>query len=166
MSRTCTVCTHPARAAIDQALVAGRSAYDLASLYRVSHDAITRHNASHLPAHVAKAHEDEEARQAIDVVKQLKVINQVSVAILHEARQAGDSGTALKAIDRLQRKIELQAKLLGELDERPTVNVLLAPEWLSVRTTLLAALGPYPEARTAVAQQLLTLEGPTSNGHH
>jgi hypothetical protein len=96
-------------------------------------------------------------------VKQLKVINQVSVAILHEARQAGDPGTALKAVDRLLRQIELQAKLLGELDERPTVNILVSGEWVSIRTALLAALGPYPDARTAVAQQLLALEAP--NGH-
>jgi hypothetical protein len=73
-------------------------------------------------------------------VKQLKVINQVSVAILHEARQAGDPGTALKAVDRLLRQIELQAKLLGELDERPTVNILVSGEWVSIRTALLAAL--------------------------
>jgi hypothetical protein len=83
--------------------------------------------------------------------------------ILHEARQAGNHDTALRAVDRVLRQIEFQARLLGELDERPQVNVLLAPEWVSIRAGLLTALGPYPEARAAVAQQLLTLEA--SNGH-
>jgi hypothetical protein len=57
--------------------------------------------------------------QAIDVVRQLKAINAASVAILHEARQAGNQETALKAVDRVLRQIEFQARLLGELDERP-----------------------------------------------
>jgi hypothetical protein len=87
------------------------------------------------------------------------------VAILHEARQAGNAETALKAIDRVQRQIELQAKLLGELDERPQVNVLVSSEWISIRTTLLAALGPYPEARAAVATQLMALDREAPNGH-
>jgi hypothetical protein len=93
----------------------------------------------------------------------LRAINGVSLSILDEARRSNNPTIALKAIDRVQRQIELQAKLLGELDERPQVNVLLAPEWLTVRTALLGALGPYPEGRAAVAAQLLALEG--SNGH-
>jgi hypothetical protein len=112
----------------------------------------------------AAVQEQEAAKveQAIDIVKQLKAINAASVAILHEARLAGNPETALKAVDRVLRQIEFQARLLGELDA-PQVNVLLAPEWVSIRAGLLAALGPYPEARAAVAQQLLALEG--SNGH-
>ena len=101
--------------------------------------------------------------QAIDIVKQLKAINAASVSILHEARQAGNAETALKAVDRVLKQIEFQARLLGELDERPQVNVLLAPEWVSIRASLLAALGPFPEARAAAAQHLLSLE--SSNGH-
>ena len=60
--------------------------------------------------------------------------------------------------------MDLIGTLLGELDDGPTVNVLVAPEWVTVRSTVLAALGPYPEARAAVAQHLLSLEA-ASNGH-
>ena len=180
MPRTCTVCTHPERAAIDKALVAGGPYRSIAKHFGTSAQDRLRHKESHLrdllaaakqrqTAHEAAlgaAVQEQEAakvEQAIDIVKQLKAINAASVAILHEARQAGNAEVALKAIDRVWRQIELQARLLGELDERPQVNVLLAPEWVSIRSTVLSALGPYPEARAAVAQQLLTLEG--SNGH-
>jgi DNA-binding transcriptional ArsR family regulator len=162
MPRTCTICTHPERAAIDQALVAGRSAYDLAAAYGVSHDAVTRHNASHLSEHLAKARHDADIQQALDITKQLRAINAVSLNILDEARRSNNPAIALKAIDRIQRQLELQGRLLGELDA-PQVNVLLAPEWVSIRAGLLAALGPYPEARAAAAQQLLSME--SSNGH-
>lgn len=58
--------------------------------------------------------------------------------------------TALKAIDRIHKQIEL----LGELDDRPQVNVLVMPEWLQLRGAILHALAPYPEARAAVAAHL------------
>jgi hypothetical protein len=115
MPRTCTICSHAERPAIDQALVSGRSTYELAALYRDSHDALSRHNASHVPAALVKARDAEDVGHAIDIVKQLKDINEVSVAIVHEARQAADPQTALKAIDRIQRQIELQGRLLGQL---------------------------------------------------
>ena len=161
MPRTCTLWTHSERDAIDRGLVEGRSARALAALHRVSDDAVTRHRA-HLLVPLKQAREvhaeaAEEVAQAIDVVRQLKAINAASLAILSEARGRGDVDTALKAVDRIQRQIELQAKLLGELDERPQVNVLIMPEWLAVRSALLEALRPFPEARSAVSARLLAL---------
>jgi hypothetical protein len=66
------------------------------------------------------------------------------------------AGTRLPG--RVQRQIELQAKLLGDLDERPVINVLVSSEWVAVRTVLLEALSPYPDARAAVASRLVALE--------
>jgi hypothetical protein len=150
---------------VDTALVRGEGAFrTIADRFGLSATALKRHKAEHLPTTMVKAQESEDVAHAIDVVKQLKSINGATLQILNEARQTGNSELALKAVDRVQRQVELQAKLLGELDDRPQVNVLLAPEWLTVRTTLLAALAPYPEARAAVAQQLLALEG--LNGHN
>jgi hypothetical protein len=174
MPRTCTICTHPQRAAIDKALVDGGPYRSIAKHFGASPQAVLRHKESHLRDLLAQAkqrhaaheavlgtvvQEQEAAKveQAIDIVKQLKAINAASVAILHEARQAGNAETALKAVDRVLRQIEFQARLLGELDA-PQVNVLLAPEWVNIRATVLSALGPFPEARAAVAQRLLSVE--------
>jgi hypothetical protein len=179
MPRTCTVCAHPERAAIDKALVDGQPLRNIAEHFGTSTTALHRHkedrlrdllaqakqrHAAHEAALGTAAREQEAAKveQAIDIVKQLRAINAASVAILHEARQAGNAETALKAVDRVLRQNEFQAKLLGELDA-PQVNVLLAPEWVSIRAGLLAALGPYPEARAAAARQLLSME--SSNDH-
>ena len=57
-----------------------------------------------------------------------------------------------------RRPLELQVKLLGELDERPIVNVLVSQEWVQVRLALLGALQPYPDARAAVTGRLAELE--------
>ena len=153
MPRTCTICQHPQRAEIDAALVAGMPIRSIAFQIGVSHTAIQRHKA-HVSEAIGKSQEAREEAQALDVVKQLKAINAAALAILADARTTGDADTQLKAIDRIQRQIELQAKLLGDLDERPQVNVLVMPEWLAIRTALLRALAPYPTARQAVVEAL------------
>lgn len=106
-----------------------------------------RHKAEHLPVALVTAAEAAEVRQALDVSQQLKAINGAALSVLRDARAAQDGDLALKAVDRIQRQIALQAKLLGDLDERPVVNVLLSPEWAQLRGQLVAALAPFPEAR-------------------
>jgi len=159
MPRVCTVCAHAERAAIDRALVGGTACREVAALYRVSADSVERHAAKHLPKMLVDARHAADDERALDVIKQLRAINGASLRILHEAQQGQDPQTALKAVDCIQRQIELQAKLLGDLDDRPQVNVIVSPEWVSIRGEILVALRPYPEARQAVAARLVALEG-------
>jgi hypothetical protein len=153
MPRTCTICGHASRAAIDQALVSGESAPKIAAKYRVSDDAVTRHRA-HIPAQLLKAQEATDVRQALDVVMQLRAINSATIAILKSARASEDHKLALLAVDRVQKQIELQARLLGELDDRPVVNVLITPEWQRLRAVIVEALADEPSARIKVAAAL------------
>jgi hypothetical protein len=157
VARACTVCTHPDRAAIDTAIAAGSSARDIGASFRVSEDAVARHKGQHLRLRLMEARnvaEEADRVQALDVLAQLRAINAASLGVLKEARQSGDGELVLKAVNRVQRQIELQAKLLGDLDESPKVNVLVMPEWVALRGRLLAALAPYPAARLALAEVL------------
>lgn len=154
MPRVCTICQHPQRAAIDHALVAGEALRDIAGRFGVSKSALERHKAEHLPDTLVRAQEAAEEAAALDVLQQLRAINQAALAVLRDARAAKDGDLALKAVDRILRQIELQAKLLGDLDERPVVNVLVTPEWVALRGRLLTALAPYPEARAALGDAL------------
>lgn len=159
MPRLCTVCSHPEHGAINAALASGEvSNRRIAAQYGLSEAAVRRHADSHLPASLVEAAGAEEVRNALNVLDQLRAINETSRAILIDARKAKDGELALKAIDRIQRQIELQAKLLGDIDDRPQVNVLVMPEWITVRAVLIAALAPFPDARAAVASRLLELE--------
>ncbi len=163
MPRACTVCTHAERETIDRALVGGATSRAIAAQHGLSNGAVHRHQTDHLPAALVKGKEAQEEAHALDIVKQLKTINAVTFEILAAARKGRDSETALKAIDRVQRQIEMQAKLLGALNDGTVVNILVAPEWLEVRATLLVALQPYPEARHAVAAALASAEGHARN---
>ncbi len=152
MGRTCTVCAHHERHAIDQALVAAASPYrTIADQYGLSHQALMRHRSDHIPPALMTAAGAEEVKQALDVLQQLKTINAAALTVLRDARAASDGELALKAIDRIHKQIELQAKLLGELDERPVVNVLISPGWLALRGLIVGALARYPDARVALA---------------
>ncbi len=153
MPRTCTICNHEKRADIDSALLAEEAYRHIAARFGTSTGALQRHR-EHLPKQLVKAQEQEDVRQAIDVVKQLKAINGATLAILKEARAEGNGELALKAVDRIQRQLELQAKLLGELQQEGTINVTVSPEWLTLRAVVIAALHPYPDAAQAVSRAL------------
>jgi hypothetical protein len=49
MPRVCTICTHPARATIDDGLVTGQSLRAISAAYGLSKSAVDRHKDSHLP---------------------------------------------------------------------------------------------------------------------
>jgi hypothetical protein len=66
---------------------------------------------------------------------------------------------AVKVAAQLKGQTELLAKLLGDLQQEGTVNLTVSPEWATVRSALLVALAPYPEARVAVSDRLVALEG-------
>lgn len=157
MARPCAICSHPERAQIDAALVAGEAFRNIAKRWGMSAAAAFRHRVEHIVEQVAKAAkatEAEDVRRALDIVQQLRAINGASLNVLQDARQSGKGELALKAVDRVQRQIELQAKLLGELDDRPVVNIWTTVEWQTIERTLVEALGPHPQARLAVVERL------------
>jgi hypothetical protein len=69
MPRLCTICTHAARTAIDDGLVAGVSLRQISGQYRLSKRAVDRHKDNHFPAAPVQDNADlaaefEAARQA------------------------------------------------------------------------------------------------------
>lgn len=155
---TCTICKHPDRSAIEQAVVNGASVRNIASQFGVGYQSVERHTKTCIPQSIQQSQAAKEEAQALDVVAQLRDINQVTLDILKEARDKKKNGMALFAIDRVMKQLELQAKLLGAIDT-PQVNIYLAPEWQIIRSTLVQALTPYSDARIAVAAALSKLEG-------
>ena len=164
MPRPCSICAHPDRAAIDRALVAGEPFRGIARTYRVSEDAVARHRESHLPEKLAKAEAAAEVAEATDLLREVRALRSKAYALLLKAEAAGDIRTALAGVREARGCLELLAELEGELDRRPTINLLVAPEWLMVRSAMLDALRPFPDARTAVANRLIALEAGNDRG--
>jgi len=154
MPRRCTVCDHPERHGIDEALVTGAPYRSVAKRFGLSESAVYRHKTEHLPAHLLKAREIEEAARADDLLDQVRYLQTHALNILERAEKAGDLRTALAAISQARGNLELLGKLAGELDERPVINLNVSPEWLELRAVIVGALEPYSEARGAVLRAI------------
>src|SRR5215213_908777 len=157
MPRSCTICEHPEREAIDRTLAGDASNRSVASLYDVSEASVRRHKSNHLPAKLAKAHQAEEASRADDLLRQVRALQSKTLNILLRAEGAGDLRTALSAVREARGNVKLLAKLSGELDESPVLNLHISAEWLELRAVIVGALEGHPEARGAV---LRAIEGP------
>lgn len=158
MPRVCTICEHPEREAIDRALVAGDANTRLSSVFAVSEQALRRHKAAHLPARLVLAEKAAEVADADNLLGQVGDLQRRTMAVLEAAEASHEHRTALAAIREARGNLELLAKLIGQLDERPVTNVLVSAEWVTVRTAMMEALDPHPQARLAVAERLSALE--------
>ena len=123
MLRTCTVCTHSERSEIDQALLTGEPFRNIAVRFGTSTSALVRHKRQDIPATLAKAKQAEEEVRAETLYDRLKTINRETAAILAEARESGSLSIALAAINRVERQLELEARLLGQLNDGTKVAV-------------------------------------------
>ena len=156
---TCTICNHPDRKAIESALVEGVGVRAIASRFvPLTRSSIQRHKEEHLPAKLAKAKEAEEMTQADELLRQVKALQNKATSLLLAAERAGDYRTALSGIREARGCVELLAKLMGELDERPQINLTISTEWVSIRTVIVSALADHPAARLSVAEALAALE--------
>lgn len=159
MPGRCTVCRHPRLEEIDRAIVGGASHRQIAADFGVTRQAVQRHSANgHVAAALLKAKDAAELVRADGLLGEVQALRDRALDCLTKAEAAGDLSTALKAIREARGSVELLAKLEGQLQTAPNVNVLITPVWRDIAATLLIALDPYPEARGAAADALLALE--------
>ena len=157
MPRTCSICTHPQREAIDKDLAAGQPYRGISRAFRVSEDALARHREAHLPETLAKAHDASEVARADDLLNQLQLLQKVTMLILSRAEQAGALRTMLGAVREARENLELIGRLVGDLRQGATVNILVTSDWPMIRRALQEALADHPAARVSVAEALRRL---------
>ncbi len=158
MPRRCTICTHDKRGEIDQALVARQPFRAISRQFGASKDALVRHSDDHLPAALVRAQEATEAAQADNLLAQVTDLRDRAIGILDTAEAEEDLKAAISAIREARGCVELLGKLAGQLQDGPTVNILVSAEWRGLQTIILKALEPHAAARLAVAEALATVE--------
>ncbi len=158
MSRRCSVCMHEAVDDIDRALVSGVQHVALGKRYGLSVHALSRHATNHLPEAIAKAQDAAEVAKGDDLLALILEQRDTARRVAKKAEKAGQGRVVLGAVQQLLKVCELEAKLAGQLSDGTTVNVVISPQWVQVRTVILDSLQPYPEARAAVATALLQIE--------
>ncbi|SRR6266540_3732829 len=165
MARTCTVCTHPEREAIDRALVGGCVQRDITRRYGLDRTAVSRHKSAHIsPALVRAAAKREERHESSLLDRIENLIDRLEVVVEREEAK-GNSKVSILALRELRSTLALLGQASGELQERPTtvINVLQAPDWLAVREAMFEVLAHHPAVQAEVAARLdrLALEPPS-----
>lgn len=159
MSSRCSICNHEDREAIDEAIVSGSTLRATARRFDVSKDAVSRHKA-HVSASLSRVVAAREEAGAVSALSRLEELHTRAMRVLDAAEADGKASLSLAAIRELRGLVETLAKITGELDERPNVqvlNVATAPEWVAIRGVLMQALAPHPAAAQAVAVALDSL---------
>jgi AcrR family transcriptional regulator len=157
----CAVCNHPERESFEKQLALERtSAADVARIIGCNRSTVTRHLRNHLIPEMRQSYQAnaEPELKALDVLAEMRELYARMKQHLADAEAAKD-WQAIKSFHSEARKdLELLAKLLGELQQEGTINVSLSPEWLSIRTVILQAVTPYPEAAKAITAALSASE--------
>jgi hypothetical protein len=161
MANECSICTHQDREAIDEGLASGVPYSKLVAAHGITKSALSRHRQRHLSPALARLQAqarplEEQYRSSFSRIEDLYTR---ASRILDLAEGRGAASTSLAAIRELRQIVELLARVTGELDERPVVNLIASPDWLALRGALLEELGAYPEVRARVVRRLLEVEG-------
>ena len=151
MPRPCAVCDHPERDSIDAAIVAGQSIRGIARRYGVSKDSVSRHAQNHLPETLRKAHAVKELTRADDLLGRVEtLITEAEGLIEHGKGETVNVRAWSSGISELRKCLELLARVTGELDERPQITLSMLPEWVEIRTLILAAVDDHPDIQEKI----------------
>lgn len=155
MTRVCTVCRHKKLEEINKQLINGESYRSISKLFGVSEQSILRHKENHISELLFKSKEITDLAQADNLTLYLNTEYQDIKNIKKQAIEKGNHDLTLKAIDRSLKTIEIVAKVYGLIQKQSiNINILQNPEWLELRTKIVKALDPYPEAKLAVVNAL------------
>jgi transposase-like protein len=119
MARTCTICAHPARDAIERAYLDGGTACRLAAQYGVSDRALRRHCAAHLPSAIVKAKKAADVARGDELLARINVLEDDARRLGAKAERDGDLRTALAAVRELVRIVDVLARLRVEIPPEP-----------------------------------------------
>jgi len=148
--RTCTVCRHPQRDAIDAAIVAGTPYRRIAAQYRLAEASIRRHKA-HIAAHIANARQAKARRHATDYWAVVERVIEKLERTLESSDVAKDiSSVSRELIGAVRMALEAKGELRSGSQVQVNVAIASSSEWLTLQARIIAALGPYAEARQAV----------------
>jgi len=166
-----TIDRHPERAAIEREIAIGRPCTAIARKYGLHKDAVPRYKAK-LPAQLKAALAANALKPGVDL-EQLRIsesdhllqnlgAQRARLLMMQDCAIEVGQGTVVAMLSaQIHRNLELVGKYLGEFIKHEThtsISILITPEYLELRTALIQALAPFPEARRAVAAALHRLE--------
>lgn len=167
------VAEHPDRAAIEIALANGVGLKTLSARYGISTSALSHYRGKMPPELVASLRvrpiksDEELARiretESRSLLDHLTYIRGRCYANADRCREIGHDDGERMAMAEAAKVSEKIARLLGELGtvirhDHRHIHLAQSPEWHSIRTELVRALRPYPEAHAAAIEAMQQAE--------
>lgn len=119
MGRTCTICSHPEREAIEAALVRGDPFRHIAERYGTASSSLVRHR-EHVRDALVQAKESKSEERGQTLLEQVRWLQQTTLKALETAERDDDTRCLLAAVKEARGNLELLGKLTGELATGPT----------------------------------------------
>ena len=124
MARPCTTCLHPARGAVERALLDGEPVVHVASRYGLARSSLRRHKDRHLAPSLERALERREDISADRLVQWLSDLHGKALVGMETARRKGDLQSFRALLREDRETCALLARLAGILGpDGATVNV-------------------------------------------
>jgi hypothetical protein len=166
MGAQCTVCQSKDRYRIEFGLARRVAVQVLARRYGLSADAVYRHR-KHVPPsvmidlrHKADLPEQELAKLRVEesggLLEHLVVQRAKLIKLVDSCEEVGDYAHAIAAHGKITANLELTGKLLDVFAAHAPIhqNITISADYLKLRSTLLATLKRFPEARRAILEAL------------
>lgn len=154
----CKCGNHPDFLEMDKAYLRGElGVQEYANRVGCTRQSVDRHIRNHLPDALLAAKNIAVVACGDTLLSQLQEARTRTLSLLDKAEDAQDTkvyGPPVGYLREIREQLKLLAELEGRIAAQPQVNIMVSAEWVEVRTQILVALDPYPEARQAVANAL------------
>ena len=168
MGRPCSVCGHPKLEEINKLLLDKPNFSTLSHTFGVGRKSLKNHLSEHIPKELLKSRDAKEALQADNTFGEyqaakarIEALQTRTYELLGKAEVAENHNACVGYIreargqeGELREQRKLLAELEGKLATQPQINITLNAEWIELRTVIVQALDPYPQAKEAVVNAI------------
>lgn len=158
MGRKSKIESHPHRNIIVKRLASGDEYSDIVRDFPdLRWDDLDYYKQKKLPTIISKSNDlkaEVESLKGTDTLAEVRELKTKALNILEQAQEAGDLKTALMGIREARGCLETCLKAEGQIKEGPQITIINNPEWVELRTVIIAALDEFPQAKAAVVNAI------------
>jgi hypothetical protein len=179
MGRRSSIDQHPERARIERDLALKVPVRKVAKKYGVSRDALNWHRRHKIPSQLSarllgqalKREEDLEKLRTEESEGLLANLAAQRARILlaqDKALDRDELGVVAQLAGQIHKNLSLVGHYLGEFAQHAVhtnINILIRPEYLELRSALIRALQPHPDARRAIIDVFHQVEAAAGDPH-
>jgi len=154
---TCSICKDPRIEEINRRIASQEKLADISRELAVSEDALSRHKEKCIITALSATPNTKDVINGDNLLTQLQAAREETLKLLDMAIEAGNTktyGAPSNYLAELRQQIKLWAELEGRLSSQPQITIISSPQWIELRTLIITALDPYPDAREAVVRAL------------